>query len=250
MKERLQKILAQAGIASRRGAEEFILLGVVEVNGEVVSELGAKADPDFDEIRVEGKRLRIGTEKYVYAFYKPKAVVTTLKDPEGRKTIADFMPQSKERLFPVGRLDYDAEGLILLTNDGDLAQSLMHPSGHVWKEYLVKVKGNITQEVMTKLSKGPVLDGKKKKPCKIKLLHYKGDKSWLSVSLQEGIKHQIKRMFLYEGHPVSKIKRVKIGNVSVGELSAGQSRLLAPEEVKELRDMAAKKPTKAPIKKK
>ncbi|MDX2472043.1 MAG: pseudouridine synthase [SAR324 cluster bacterium] len=250
MKERLQKILAQAGVASRRGSEEFITRGMVEVNGEMVTELGAKADPEVDDIRVGGKKLRLNQEKVVYALYKPKSVVTTLKDPEGRKTVADYIPHTKDRLFPVGRLDYDAEGLILLTNDGDLAQELMHPSGHVWKEYLVKVKGNITNEVMAKLARGPVLDGKKKKPCKIKLIHYKGDKSWLSVSLQEGIKHQIKRMFLYEGHPVSKIKRIKIGNIIAGDLETGQSRLLTLEEVQGLRDLIAeKKPKKAPKKK-
>ncbi len=242
---RLQKILAEAGITSRRKAEELILQGLVEVNGQVVDELGAKADPATDEIRLEGKRLKPALAKEVWAFYKPKAVVTSLHDPEGRTTVEHFMPRTAARLFPVGRLDYDAEGLLLLTNDGDLANKLMHPKSHVWKEYLVKLKGRIPQEAMASLRKGPILDGKKRKPVQIKLLHYKDEKTWVSVCLSEGIKHQIKKMFLAAGYPVLKIKRIRVGSVDLGELEPGQSRRLGAQEVATLLEQSEAAPKKS-----
>lgn len=232
---RLQKILAQAGIASRRKAETLIQKGLVSVNGKVVTELGTKADPARDQIEVEGELLKNAKKtekKVVYLLYKPKSVVSTLKDPEGRKTIVDFFPKTEARLFPVGRLDYDAEGLLLLTNDGDLAYRLTHPSKHVWKEYFVKVKGNIPEVVLAKLRKGPIIDRKQRQPVKVRLLHYKGDKSWVLVSLQEGIKHHIKKMFMQVGFPSLKIKRFSIGPVNLGEMSPGECRRLTQEEVR------------------
>ncbi len=238
MKTRLHKILAEAGIASRRKAEEMISLGLVEVNGVVVTELGSQADLETDVIRVDGKRVKIHPHKEVWMFFKPKSVVSTLSDPEGRPCLANYLPQSRARLFPIGRLDYDAEGLLLLTNDGQLAQALAHPSKEVWKEYLVKLKGNITQEVMVKLRQGPVIDGKKKKPVRLKLLHYKEDKSWVSVSLTEGTKHHLKKMFIAVGHPVLKIKRLAVGPLNLGELKAGESRRLTDLEVAESRKLS------------
>ncbi|OGH00414.1 MAG: pseudouridine synthase [Candidatus Lambdaproteobacteria bacterium RIFOXYD1_FULL_56_27] len=236
MSERLQKVIAHAGLSSRRGAEELILTGQVVVNGQVVTELGTKVDPERDHIEVSGKKLRTtGTKpRIVYALHKPKSVVTTLHDPEGRDTVVNYFPKIKERLFPVGRLDYDAEGLLLITNDGDLANRLIHPSSHVWKEYLVKLRGKIPLGLLPKMEKGPTFEGKKHQPVKIKFLHYKNEKSWLSVSLQEGVKHHLKKMFLAEGFRVEKIKRYRIGNIELLELQAGEFRRLEDEEINQL----------------
>jgi len=240
MKQRLQKIIADAGIASRRKAEELMEQGLVTVNGVVVDELGAKADAAEDEIRVDGQKIRVSAHKEVWMFYKPKSVVSTLDDPEGRPSLKDYLPHTKLRLFPVGRLDYDAEGLILLTNDGELSQALTHPSKDIWKEYLVKLKGRIPQEVMAKLRRGPIIDGKKKKPVRMKLIHHRDEKSWVSVSLTEGTKHHLKKMFLAVSYPVLKIKRLAIGDLILGELEPGKSRRLTVEEVDALWELTKK----------
>jgi len=243
MSIRLQKVLAQAGFASRRGAETLIAEGEVTVNGHIVTEMGTKVDPMVDHIEVSGKKLRQKGNRptVMFALYKPRSVVTTMKDPQGRQTIVDFFPHSKERLFPVGRLDYDAEGLLLLTNDGDLANRLMHPSGHVWKEYLVKLKGKIPMGLLGKIEKGPIIDGKKHQPVKIKFLHYKNEKSWLSVSLQEGVKHHLKKMFKSEGFLVERIKRYRVGHIELLELNPGESRRIEDEQVKELLELSERK---------
>lgn len=240
MSERLQKVIAHAGLASRRAAERMIVDGEVTVNGQIVTELGTKVDAERDHIEVAGQRLRTNQHRarLVYALYKPKSCVTTLHDPEGRDTVVNYFPKIKERLFPVGRLDYDAEGLLLVTNDGDLANRLMHPSKHVWKEYLVKLKGRISQGVLRKLEPGPMIRGKKRQPVKIRFLHYKNEKTWVSVSLQEGLKHHLKLMFMEVGFPVEKIKRYRIGNVELFELRPGQHRLLDAHEVDQLLDLS------------
>lgn len=243
MSVRLQKFIADAGIASRRKAESLIMEGRVVVNGSVVTELGTKIQPESDHVRVDGKLLQTKqTRRVVYALYKPKSCMTTLDDPKGRDTIVSYFPRTSIRLFPVGRLDYDAEGLILLTNDGDLAQSIAHPARHIWKEYLVKVKGKIGNEQINQLKPGPLIDGQKRQPVKIKLLHYVNDKSWLSVSLQEGLKHHLKKMFSQIGFPVMKIKRFSIGNVQLKEMKPGEVRKLSDEEVFDLIQLTGSAP--------
>lgn len=239
---RLQKYIADAGIASRRKAEVLITEGRVTVNGTVMSELGTKVNPDSDHIRVDGKLLHLKNDKkLVYALYKPRSCMTTLQDPQGRDTIVNYFPKTSARLFPVGRLDYDAEGLVLLTNDGDLAQSIAHPSQHVWKEYLVKLKGIISQQVINELKTGPLIDHKKRQPVKIKLLHHINDKTWLSVALQEGIKNHIKKMFGQAGFPVIKIKRYSIGNVELLDMKPGEVRRLSEGEIFDLLELTGAK---------
>ncbi|MDH5560995.1 MAG: rRNA pseudouridine synthase [Deltaproteobacteria bacterium] len=232
---RLHKHLAASGIASRRKSEDLITQGRIKVNGEVVYELGTKIDPDKDLVEVDGKTIRkTPPKRVVYALYKPKNCMTTLSDPQGRATIVEFFPKTRERLFPVGRLDYNAEGLIFLTNDGDFANQITHPSRHVWKEYLVKIKGKITPGEIKKLASGPVIDKKKRQPVKIHFLHFVNDKSWLAVSLQEGLKNHIKKMFFQIGYNVLKIKRYRIGNIALDELMQGESKLLTDEQIEEL----------------
>lgn len=235
MKVRLQKVLAEAGIASRRKSEEVIKEGRVEVNGSVVTEMGIKVDLESDMVKVDGKMIRkTSAPTMVFALYKPKSCVTTMDDPEGRDTIKNYFPPGVKRLFPVGRLDYDAEGLILLTNDGEFANLISHPRHHVWKTYFVKVKGLITFEELKSLSRGPVLEGKKRKPMKAKLIHHIHEKSWVEVSLQEGVNRQIKKVFANLGYPVQKIKRFSVGNITLEEMNPGEYKPLAREEIDEL----------------
>ncbi len=239
MSIRLQKYIADAGIASRRKAEGMISEGRVSVNGAIVTEMGIKIDPSNDHVRIDGKKVgNQKTKRVVYALYKPKSCMTTLDDPQGRDTIVKFFPNTTSRLFPIGRLDYDAEGLILLTNDGELAQSIAHPAQHVWKEYLVKIKGKIGSQQVNELKSGPIIDRKKRQPVKIKLLHHVNDKTWLSVSLQEGLKHHLKKMFGQIGFPVIKIKRFGIGNVVLKEMKPGEVRKLSNEEVYDLLELS------------
>jgi 23S rRNA pseudouridine2605 synthase len=235
---RLQKFIAQAGIASRRKAEQIILDGRVSVNGQTITQLGTKIDPDSDSVRVDGKRISALRKNTVaYALYKPKNCITSLNDPQGRETIVNYFPKTNQRLFPVGRLDYDAEGLIILTNDGELANRITHPSKHIWKQYFVKIKGKISDDKIKELRSGPIIDGIKRQPVKIRFLHNVNDKSWLVVSLQEGIKHHIKKAFLNAGYRVLKIKRYSIANIELGDMSPGEHRQISDEELKELLQM-------------
>jgi len=246
---RLQKAMAQAGVASRRRSEEMIEAGLVKVNGEVITKLGFCVVSGRDRLEVEGRRVAWDREptREVWALYKPKNCVTTLDDPEGRPTIRDYYPATKSRLFPVGRLDYDAEGLILLTNDGDLANRIAHPAYSVEKTYLVKVKGLVQPETLDKLRAGPVVEGKKKQPVKARVLHRLTDKCWTEVTLREGVQHHIKKMFLGLGHRVLKIKRYQVGPVALQDMSAGESRLLSGEELEQLVALTQKrKPGKHP----
>ena len=233
---RIQKVIAQAGIASRRAAEKLILSGAVMLNGEIGKEMGQKLIPGKDHLSVEGRRVKISQHQktHVYALYKPKNCITTLNDPEGRTKISDFFPWTSARLFPVGRLDYDAEGLILLTNDGDLAQQLMHPSHKVWKGYFVKVRGLVKNETLAALRQGPVIEKRKHQPVRIKILHTVNDKTWLEIFLKEGTNRQIKKMLLNLGYPVQKIKRFQVGPISLGDLQSGECRALDQEEIKQI----------------
>ncbi|HTM41969.1 MAG TPA: pseudouridine synthase [Terriglobales bacterium] len=239
--ERLQKIIAAAGVTSRRKAEQLISSGQVEVNGQLVTELGSKADPERDHIRVGGKLLR-GPERHVYLLLnKPKGFVTTAADPEGRPTIMDLLQGLQTRVYPVGRLDYASEGLLLLTNDGELANSLTRASSHVPKTYLVKVSGRPSDEAVAKLRSGVVLrePGKasvKTAPARVHLTR-DAPNPWYEVTLIEGRNRQIRRMFEEVGHHVEKIKRVKYGPLEL-DVAPGEYRRLQPEEVKRLQSAA------------
>ena len=232
--ERLQKILASVGIASRRKAEEIIIEGRVTVNGKTVTELGTKADLETDHIKVDGRLLR-EPEKHVYlALYKPDSVVTTASDPQGRATVLDLLHGLKVRVFPVGRLDYHSEGLLILTNDGEFANSITSAKSHVPKTYVVKIKGNLTPEAEEKFRTGIPLSGKRTAPAGLRLIR-KGDNPWYEVRLIEGRNQQIRIMFKHLGHLVEKLRRVKIGPLEIGKLKPGEFRHLLPIEVMALR---------------
>jgi 23S rRNA pseudouridine2605 synthase len=228
--ERLQKLLAHAGIASRRRAEQLILEGRVTLNGSVVTELGTKADTERDHIKVDGKHLR-PPEKPVYlAMYKPKSVMSTVSDPEGRPTIIDLLRGVKARVYPVGRLDYASEGLVLLTNDGEFAKRITAPATHVVKTYLVKTNGLLTPEQEDKFRQGVPLGGKRTAPAGLKILNRTAN-PWYEVRLTEGRQNQIRLMFKHFGRLVEKLRRVKIGFLEMGPLKPGEFRHLTPGEV-------------------
>ena len=233
--ERLQKILSKAGVTSRRKAEGLILQGRVSVNGNIVRELGTKAVLGRDEIRVDGKTIEPETEKLVLALFKPKRCVTTLNDPQGRSTVADFVNKFPMRLYPVGRLDYDAEGLLLLTNDGELAHRLQHPSYKVPKTYLVKVRGHPPTEALARLQQGVKLEDGITAPAELKVMEDDQKTTWLTLTLREGRKHQVKRMCAAVGHPVLKLRRTKIGPIELDDLRPGEIRRLKSREVRSLR---------------
>jgi pseudouridine synthase len=234
--ERLQKILARAGIASRRKAEEYILAGRVTVNGKPVTELGAKADPLRDHIKVDGKLLRLPRQHVYVALYKPKNCVTTLSDPQGRPTVMDLLKGLKARVFPVGRLDYHSEGLLLLTSDGDFAARILSPASHVPKTYLVKVNGPLTPEQERQFREGIPLYGRRTAPAELKLVR-PARNPWYSVTLVEGRQNQIRIMFKHFGRLVEKLKRVRIGFLELGALKPGEYRLLTPQEVARFRKL-------------
>ena len=236
--ERLQKILADRGLASRRKAEDLIREGRVTVNGKVAV-IGEKADPEKDAIKIDGRRLSVSPEKMYVLFYKPKNVVTTVRDPEDRPTVMDLLAIPKPRLFPVGRLDYDAEGVILLTNDGDLAHQLAHPSHEVPRTYWVKVKGKPKKEELQRLSRGIRLEDGITAPCAIAPLRETEGNTWVEMVLHQGKNRQLKRMWEKLGYPVLKLKRVGFGGLKLGSLQPGEYRLLRPEEVQKLKNRAS-----------
>lgn len=240
--ERLQKILAQAGVASRRKCEELILAGKVEVNGEVVTTLGVKADPSSDVITVNGKPIKGETKLYLM-LYKPKGVITSVTDPKGRKTVTDYLPGIKERVYPVGRLDYDTEGLLLLTNDGDFANLLTHPRHHVPKTYLATVKGVPHGSKLEQLEKGIKLEDGMTAPAEIDYQDVNPDKNQatIRITIYEGRNRQVRRMFEAIGHPVTLLKRIKFGDLTLQGLVRGKHRHLTAAEVKHLTAQAAAK---------
>ena len=239
--ERLQKIISAAGIASRRKAEQLITSGLVSVNGQVVTELGSKADLEQDHIRVNGKLLH-GVERHVYLLMnKPKGYVTTLSDPENRPTVLDLLHGVGARVYPVGRLDYASEGLLLLTNDGELANLMMKAASHVPKTYMVKVAGTPSPEELGKLRAGLMIRTDKGKrvrtaPAKISPIR-EGNNPWYEITLVEGKNRQIRRMFEEVGHHVEKIKRVRYGPLEL-DVPPGKFRRLSPQEVSRLRAAA------------
>ena len=233
--ERLQKILSKAGITSRRKAEELILQGRVSVNGRVVKELGAKAVLGKDDICLDGEAIKPEAEKVVVALFKPRNCVTTLHDPQGRPTVAELVKGISVRVYPVGRLDYDAEGLLLLTNDGDLAHRLQHPRYKVAKTYLVKIRGRPPEEALTQLQQGIRLEDGITAPAELHVLEDDNKATWLTLTLREGRNHQVKRMCAAVGCPVLKLRRTQIGPIDLGNLQPGRSRTLRAREVRALR---------------
>ena len=233
--ERLQKIIAAAGVVSRRKAELFIQEGRVTVNGQVVTQLGAKADPGSDSIRVDGRRIRSNAAKKVYLLLnKPKQVMSTVKDPQGRAKVTDLVPAHK-RIFPVGRLDYHTEGLILLTNDGDFAKIVSSAGTRFPKVYHVKVRATPDAQALALLRDGLLLAGVKLAPCKIESVK-PGANNWYEVTLTEGKNRQIRDMFEAIGCPVQKLRRIRIGFLTNRNLPVGKYRSLKPEEVKRIFD--------------
>jgi 23S rRNA pseudouridine2605 synthase len=235
MEERIQKILAQHGFGSRRASEEFIRQGRVKVNGEVVT-LGAKADPEKDDIEVDGKKLpRRSPEKIYIALHKPKGVLSDLNDYDSRPNVMDLVPV-KEQLFPVGRLDLNSEGLILLTNDGDLANKLTHPRYGHEKEYRVLVNRMPDQEQLEIWRRGVVLeDGYRTLPAQVEVENTAGDRVWLRVIMKEGKKRQIREIGIRIGMPVKRIIRVRMGSLHLGKLKPKEWRFLTQNEVRSLK---------------
>ncbi len=250
--ERLQKIIARAGLASRRGAEQLIQDGKVSVNGEVITELGSKADADKDHVKVNGKLITHSQSKRYILLFKPRQVMTTVDDPEGRRTVLQFIKGVKERVFPVGRLDFHSEGLILLTNDGDLAFKVAHPSHGSIKTYRVKVRGLPSERMIDKLRKGITIGGRRTATCEIRGLRRTGrgeeGNSWFEVKLGEGRTQQIRKMYKAIGHPVMKLRRTAIGALVDPTLEAGQWRDLTEREVSILCDPPPVKEEPAPRK--
>ena len=251
---RLQKIIAAAGLASRRKAEQLITSGLVSVNGKTITELGTKADPETDHIKVGGKLLR-GPQQHVHIMLnKPKGYVTTVSDPEGRPTVMQLLPRESTRLYPVGRLDYASEGLLLMTNDGELAHQLTQASSHVPKTYLVKVSGEPDETSLEKLRSGiSIAEGKsasrrtRTAPAKVRLIKEAAN-PWYEITLIEGKNRQIRKMFEEIGHRVEKIRRVRYGPLLL-DVPPGESRKLTPEEVRRLRSSSEKGPSRTAPKK-
>lgn len=234
---RLQKVLAQAGVASRRACEQMIDEGRVEVNGQVVVEQGTRVDPARDTIRVDGSRIPPARHHLYFVLNKPKGVVSTMDDPEGRPTLTRYMDRQKERLFHVGRLDTDTEGLILLTNDGEFAHRMAHPSYEVSKSYLAEVEGQVTPKTIARLEKGLRLDDGPVKPDRVKLMDVADDRSLVRITLHEGRNRIVRRMMDAVGHPVRKLSRISIGPVRLGQLRPGESRHLSRDEIGALFDL-------------
>ena len=231
--ERLQKYLSNCGVASRRKSEELILLGKVKVNGKIINELGYKIN-DNDKVEVNNIEVK-KVEKVYYLLYKPEKIICSAKDEKGRTTVIDLI-DTKEKIFPVGRLDYDTSGLLLLTNDGKLTNTLTHPSHNIEKTYYAKIDGIIKIEEIKELEKGIVLDGikTKKAKAKIKKIDKKNNKSYVELAITEGRNHQVKNMFMHFGYKVLKLKRIKYAFLDLKGLSIGEYRVLTTKEIKKL----------------
>src|ERR1700733_308842 len=227
--QRLQKILSQAGVASRRKAEELITEGRVTVNGEVVTELGSKAEFDPAHVKADGRLLRAPKRHPYIAMNKPKGCVTTVSDPEGRETVMHLMRGVKDRVFPVGRLDYNSEGLLLLTNDGEFAHAVTSPARNVVKTYVVKIKGTLTEDQEKQFRNGIPMHGHRTAPAGIKRIKH-GENPWYEILIHEGRQNQIRVMFKHFGFLVEKLRRVKIGFLEL-DVAPGRYRHLTPHEV-------------------
>jgi 23S rRNA pseudouridine2605 synthase len=241
MQLRLQKIISAAGIASRRAAEKLMSEGRVSVNGRTVTELGSKADPDVDEIRVDERRVKGPQHHRYFLLNKPRGYVTTRSDPERRRTVLDLLKGVREYVYPVGRLDFDSEGLLILTNDGELAATLTHPSHEVDRVYEAEVLGVPDAHDIERLSKGLVIEGRRTSPAQVELLperRTQGDTSVLRVTIHEGRTRQVRKMCDAIGHPVRALKRIRIGPIADKHLKVGSYRELTPDEVRRLKKSA------------
>ncbi|MFN2448881.1 MAG: pseudouridine synthase [Candidatus Baltobacteraceae bacterium] len=231
---RLQKLLAHAGVASRRASEELIARGKVRVNGKVVRELGTVVSTD-DRVDVSGTPVRLETQQAYLMLHKPANVVTTMKDPEGRRTVADFIPKGSPRVVPVGRLDYDTSGILLLTNDGELANVLTHPKFGVEKTYRAFVQGRLLPDEIKRLQSGVLLDEFQASGAHVRVIASRRDSSVLDLTIHEGKNRQVRRMFEALGHPVLGLARLRFGPLKLGDLPPGQSRTLTDRELGQLR---------------
>ncbi len=234
MEERIQKIIARCGIASRRKAEEMILEGLVTVNG-VPAVLGMKADPERDHIKVRGKLIRPAGPKVYLIFNKPLKCLTAMEDPEGRPTIRDCLKRVRGRVFPVGRLDFNSEGLLILTNDGELANAVLHPKNRIPKTYRVKIDGFLEDGDIRKLERGIKLEDGMTAPARVRRIKKAKANSWIEITIHEGRKRQVRRMLERVGHPVIKLVRTRINGLELGGLKPGEFRYLTPEEVRRLK---------------
>jgi 23S rRNA pseudouridine2605 synthase len=232
--ERLQKLLARAGIASRRAAEALIRAGRVSVNGAIVVQLGTKADATKDDVRLDGERLRQPRAR-VLALHKPPGVVTTLSDPEGRPTIRSCLPGNFDRVFPVGRLDFHSSGLLLLTNDGELAGRLLHPRFRIPRTYRIKIRGHPSAAALDRLRRGVKLDDGVSGPAQVDVEALLPAKAWLRITIREGRRREIRRMCEAVGHLVDRLVRVRFGPIELGRLEPGKWRPLAERELEALR---------------
>lgn len=240
--ERLHKVLARSGVASRRASERMILEGRVKLNGRVVEQLGTKVDPDADVVTVDGRRVRLvdaeDQEKVYFLLNKPPNVLTTTRDDRGRKTVMDLVKGASDgRIYPVGRLDFDAEGALLLTNDGELANLLTHPRYHVPKTYLAKVKGLPSEPKLDKLRRGIYLEDGPTKPAHVEVAQRAKVNTWVEIIITEGRNRQVKRMFWRIRHPVMKLVRVAFAGISVDDLAPGEFRTLSRKELAHLRSL-------------
>jgi pseudouridine synthase len=238
--ERLQKFLARAGVASRRHAEELIAAGLVMVNGEVVREQGVRVRSGSDEVRVRGKVVQAPDHAHLYLMMnKPISTITTTNDPEGRRTVLDLLPErwASRRVYPVGRLDWDSEGLLLLTDDGELTLRMTHPRYALPKEYIALVEGEPASAALRRLESGLPLEGETRptSPAHVRLLRVENGNAWISVEIHEGRNRQVRRMFDAIGHPVLRLRRVRVGPLALGGLEPGESRELRPDEIAALR---------------
>jgi len=237
---RLQKILSHAGVSSRRVAEELIRQGRVEVNGQVASELGTRAKPEVDDIRVDGRRLKLGGDRKYYLMYKPRGVMSTRSDPQQRETVIEVLARAgvKGYFYPVGRLDYDSEGLLIMTNDGDLAEKVTHPKHELERAYEVRVAGLPEARDLARLARGIVIEGRRTLPAAVRMIRTYPDKSepqaLIEVVIKEGRNRQVRRMFEGTGHPVIELRRTRIGPITDRKIKPGQVRELTAAEVKAL----------------
>ena len=231
-KIRLQKYIADCGVTSRRKAELLIESGKVKVNEKVVLEMGVKVDPSSDVVSVDGQHIDLGLVQKVYILMnKPRGCVTTVSDPEGRKTVMDFCQVYSERIYPVGRLDYLSEGALLLTNDGDFAQNVIHPSKGVIKTYEVKVFGQVTEALIKKIKRGVVVDGVQLRPDSVRVLSFLQNKTWLEFKLAEGKNREIRKICEAFNLTVDKLKRVAIGGLTVEGISPGKFREMTKNQI-------------------
>jgi 23S rRNA pseudouridine2605 synthase len=240
--QRLQKILSGAGVASRRLSEELITQGRVSVNGRVITELGTKADPSRDEIKVDGRRIKLEQRRVYILLNKPRGYVTTRSDPEGRPTVMDLVKRVREYVYPVGRLDYDSEGLLLLTNDGELAARLTHPRHEVARIYEARVKGVPDDHELERLMKGMVIEGRRTSRARVSVTRIRdtpgGPHAIVEIAIHEGRQRQVRKMFDAVGHPVVRLRRVAIGPIADDEMPPGHYRELTPKELSTLRKAA------------